>query len=92
MDKSEQLRQKLRKAMDEPETRTPLDALIDLEILETFVDDYAQARIDDARAAGASWAEIAERLGVSRQAAHKRYGKKPRKASLELRLIWEKKP
>lgn len=72
--------------------REPLDALDDLETLDAFVADYSQARVDDARAAGASWAEIAERLGVSRQAAHKRFGgKKPRKASLELRLIWDKK-
>ena len=41
--------------------------------LEDFVDDFAQARIADARAAGASWAEISERLGVTRQAAHKRF-------------------
>ena len=72
--------------------REPLDALDDLETLDAFVADYSQARVDDARAAGASWAEIAERLGVSRQAAHKRFGgKKPKKASLELRLIWDKK-
>ncbi|MDJ0499030.1 MAG: hypothetical protein QNJ89_14450 [Acidimicrobiia bacterium] len=50
-----------------------LDAVEDIPVLEDFVDDYAQARIADARAAGASWAGIAERLGVSRQAAHKRF-------------------
>ena len=70
----------------------PLEALHDLEALDSFVADYAQARVDDARAAGASWAEIADRLGVTRQAAHKRFGgKEPRKTSLELRLIWDRK-
>ena len=51
----------------------PLDAVEDIPVLEGFVDDYAQARIADARAGGASWAAIAERLGVSRQAVHKRF-------------------
>ena len=51
----------------------PLDAVEDIPVLEGFVDDYAQARIADARAGGASWTAIAERLGVSRQAAHKRF-------------------
>jgi hypothetical protein len=53
--------------------RCPLDLVEDVTILEDFVDDFGQARIADARAAGASWAEIAGRLGVSRQAAHKRF-------------------
>jgi transposase len=65
----------------------PLDALSDLAAL----DEYAQARVDDARAAGASWADIAKRLGVSRQTAHKRFGaKKTSKRALELRLVWER--
>lgn len=51
----------------------PLDAVEDIPMLEGFVNDYAQARIADARAGGASWAAIAERLGVSRQAVHKRF-------------------
>ena len=51
----------------------PLDAVEDIPVLEGFVDDYAQARIADARASGESWAAIAERLGVSRQAVHKRF-------------------
>ena len=93
MERSERIRRALRDALNDPAgDRDPLDALADLEVLDSFVDDYAQARVDDARAAGASWAQIADRLGVTRQAAHKRFGtKKPRKASLELRLIWEKK-
>jgi hypothetical protein len=53
--------------------RDPLDLVEDVPVVEDFVDDFAQARIADARAAGASWAEISERLGVSRQAAHKRF-------------------
>jgi hypothetical protein len=53
--------------------REPLDLVADVPIVEEFVDDLAQARIADARAAGASWAEISSRLGVTKQAAHKRF-------------------
>lgn len=93
MDRSDRLRQTLREALDDAGSDPgALEALHDLETLESFVSDYAQARVDDARAAGASWAQIADRLGVTRQAAHKRFGsRKPRKASLELRLVWDKK-
>lgn len=53
--------------------RDPLDLVEDIPIFEAFVDDFADARIADARSSGASWADIAQRLGVSRQAAHKRF-------------------
>lgn len=33
--------------------------------------------VPQARAAGASWADIANALGVTKQAAHKQYGPKP---------------
>ncbi len=91
MEQSERLRRALQDTLANTARQDPLDALADLEVLEGFVGDYAQARVDDARAAGASWAQIAKSLGVTRQAAHKRFGgKKPRKASLELRLNWSK--
>ena len=67
----------------------PLELVEDIPILEAFVDDFADARIADARAAGASWADIAQRLGVSRQAVHKRFaGKRKRRTGpiIELRL------
>ena len=53
--------------------RGSLDLVEDVPVLEEFVDDFAQARIADARAAGWSWTDISERLGVTRQAAHKRF-------------------
>jgi len=68
---------------------SPLQLVEDIPILEAFVDGFADARIADARAAGASWADIAQRLGVSRQAAHKRFaGKRERRTGpvIELRL------
>ncbi len=69
--------------------QAPLDLVEDVPILEDFVDDFGQARIADARAVGASWSEIAGRLGVSRQAAHKRFsGRRTRRGPIiELRFI-----
>jgi hypothetical protein len=52
---------------------TPLDLVEDIPLLESFIADYSDARIADARASGASWADIARRLGVSKQAVHKRF-------------------
>lgn len=56
----------------------PLDLVEDIPILEAFVDDYSDARIADARSQGFSWADIADRLGVSRQAVHKRFAARRR--------------
>jgi ribosome-binding protein aMBF1 (putative translation factor) len=73
---------------------TPLDLVGDIPILETFVDDYADALIADARSRGASWSDIAGRLGVSKQAVHKRFtsGRAQRRggAVIELRFIRDK--
>ena len=76
--------------------REPLDLVADVPIVEEFVDDLAQARIADARASGASWAEISERLGVTRQAAHKRFSgwRRRRRGEgpvLELRFTLDRK-
>lgn len=72
----------------------PLDLVEDIPILEAFVDDHADARIADARSSGASWAEIAQRLGVSKQAVHKRFTAKRRGqrrgAVIELRFRRDK--
>jgi hypothetical protein len=51
----------------------PLELLDDIAIVEGFAADVADARVADARASGAGWEEIARRLGVTRQAAHKRF-------------------
>lgn len=93
MDRQEELRQRLLDALDDPSgKRDALEVLEDLETLEGFAADYSRARVADARAAGASWSDIAAKLGVTRQAAHKRFGtKKPSKRALELRLIFDKK-
>ncbi len=77
-------------------SREPLELVADIPVVEDFVDDLAQARIADARAAGASWADISARLGVTRQAVHKRFGgRRKRKRGLgpvlELRFTLDRK-
>ncbi|OLT53487.1 helix-turn-helix domain-containing protein [Cellulosimicrobium sp. CUA-896] len=42
--------------------------------LRTLAERLEALQVEHARAAGWSWQEIAERLGVSRQAVHKKYG------------------
>ena len=73
-ERERRLRQELHSTLRQlSEGLDPLELVEDVPVVENFVDDLAQARIADARAAGASWAEISGRLGVSRQAAHKRF-------------------
>lgn len=89
------IREALRRVLRELSVEcTPLDLIEDIPILEAFVDDHADARIADARSSGASWAEIAQRLGVSKQAVHKRFTAKRRGhrrgAVIELRFTRDK--
>ena len=55
-------------------TKTPLDRLSALTSLKVNLDVAAVPLVLHARNAGASWQEIGLRLGVSKQAAHKRFG------------------
>ena len=89
------IREALRRVLRELSIEcTPLDLIEDIPILEAFVDDHADARVADARSSGASWAEIAQRLGVSKQAVHKRFTAKRRGqrrgAVIELRFTRDK--
>jgi hypothetical protein len=52
-----------------------IEGLAELARLSTDVDDAIRTAIAGLRAAGYSWADIAERLGTTRQAAHQRYGR-----------------
>lgn len=51
-----------------------IDGLAALALLAICVDDAMTTAVTGLRAAGYSWAEIATRLGVTRQAAHQRFG------------------
>ena len=60
---------------DPGEDRTPLQVVEDARWLQDQVDRAMRQLVDDAREAGASWADVGKALGVSRQAAHERFGK-----------------
>ena len=51
-----------------------VDALTDLVALSTLLDDSIGQAVTGLRAHGYSWADIAARLGITRQAAHQRWG------------------
>jgi hypothetical protein len=52
-----------------------IDALADMTVLATELDEAIAQAVIGLREAGYSWAEIAARLGVSRQAAQQRWGR-----------------
>lgn len=56
----------------------PLDALRELTRSEAELDELRRERIMAARAAGASWEQVGEALGVSRQSAWEYYSAKVR--------------
>jgi hypothetical protein len=51
----------------------PAVGLAAVAALRTMVDVLEQLQVDNARTKGWSWQAIAERLGVSKQAVHKKY-------------------
>ena len=51
-----------------------LDELGQLRLVELFAEKARRAVVQDARAAGFTWQQIGDTLGVSRQAVHERYG------------------
>lgn len=50
-----------------------IEGLTELSRLATEIDAITTDAVAGLRAAGFSWADIADRLGTSRQAAHQRY-------------------
>lgn len=53
----------------------PRTGLRAVRALRRLVEHLERTQVRRAREAGWSWAEIAEQLGVSRQAVHKKHGK-----------------
>jgi hypothetical protein len=73
-------------AADSPDPRTGLRAVA---ALRRLLEQLEALQVDNARQHGWSWQEIAEVLGVSRQAAHKKHAGRSRgvpAASLRDRL------
>ena len=54
-----------------------VEALTDMVTLSSVLDDAIGEAVSGLRGHGYSWAEIAARLGISRQAAHQRWGGDP---------------
>jgi DNA-directed RNA polymerase specialized sigma24 family protein len=57
-------------------SRDPQVGLRAVASLRLLVDQLQELQIDNARERGWSWQQIAETLGVSRQAVHKRYARR----------------
>lgn len=66
-----------------------IEALASLAVLSTEVDAVTRLAVAGLRAKpySYSWSEIADRLGVSRQAAQQRYGDRSDRGTLDRRLI-----
>lgn len=58
------------------DTRDPRAGLRAVAALRTLTDRLELAQVEAALRAGMGWPEIAEALGVTRQAVHKKYAKK----------------
>jgi DNA-directed RNA polymerase specialized sigma24 family protein len=54
--------------------RGDIDAIADLSTIAAELDGVMREAVGGLRGAGYSWAEIADRLGVTRQAVHQRWG------------------
>ncbi|MFE5402850.1 hypothetical protein ACFQ9Z_16070 [Streptomyces sp. NPDC056580] len=52
----------------------PLEALREAAALRQRLEGQEEVLVYRARAAGTTWTQIAEALGVSKQAVHKKYG------------------
>lgn len=66
----------LRTALAADDGTDPLAALRRLQALRAEVARAEAENVRRARARGFSWIAIADALGVSRQAAHKKYGRR----------------
>lgn len=58
----------------EASSRDPTVGLAAVAALATLLESLEELQVHNARAAGWSWQDIAKVLGVSKQAAHKKYG------------------
>jgi hypothetical protein len=63
----------------------PADGLAAAVAARKLADQLADAAVEKAMRAGWSWLQVAEALGVTRQAVHKKYGRRFIEAGIELR-------
>ncbi|PRX97964.1 hypothetical protein [Allonocardiopsis opalescens] len=60
------------------DTSAPVDGLRAVASLRALVDSLELRQVEQALRAGETWSSIAAALGVTRQAVHKKYGKRLR--------------
>jgi len=58
------------------DTSDPLRGLRAVSSLRVLVESYELRQVEAALRAGMSWQEVADALGVTRQAVHKKYAKR----------------
>jgi len=63
----------------------PADGLAAVVALRRLADRLEDAEVEHALRAGWSWSQVAEALGVTRQAVHKKHAKRLVAAGVELR-------
>lgn len=68
-----------------PVSQDPADQLASVVALRRLADRMEDAAVEKAMRAGWSWPEVAEALGVTRQAVHKKHAKRLIAAGVELR-------
>jgi hypothetical protein len=63
----------------------PADGLAAASALRTIADQLEDAEVERAMRAGWSWSQVAEALGVTRQAVHKKHLRRLLMAQIDLR-------
>ena len=71
--------------LDLTEPEDPADGLAAVVALRRLAEQLEAAQVERAMRAGWSWPEVAEALGVTRQAVHKKHAKRLIDAGVELR-------
>ena len=71
--------------VDIPDPQNPADGLAAVVALRRLADLVEAAQVESALRAGWSWSEVAEALGVTRQAVHKKYARRVAAAGIETR-------
>ncbi|MET8140545.1 hypothetical protein ABZU32_09575 [Sphaerisporangium sp. NPDC005288] len=66
-------------------SREPADALAAVAALRRLADQLEDAAVEQAMREGWNWPQVAEALGVTRQAVHKKHAKRLIEAGVELR-------
>jgi len=71
--------------VDLPHPATPADGLAAVVALRKLADHLELTQVERAMRAGWSWSQVAEALGVTRQAVHKKHAKRLIAAGVALR-------